>query len=392
MPTTRRKICISTGKRGGFGALLPVMRMIDDDPSLELQVIVTDMHLNQTFGYTVQEVQRYVQIAEQVSMDQKGDTAVDRAEALGRCISGMAAALDRLRPDIVVLLGDRSETLATAFTCVEMGIPLAHIQAGDQSGGLDDIHRAAITKLSHLHFSQTELQGRRVLALGEEPWRVTVSGAPYIDRIVAQQFTDPATIRSRFSLEASAPTCVVLQHSDTYEPHKSYDSMRATLEAVRDNSAQAIVCYPCSDQGYAGVIRAIEEFQDEPGFHVQQNVDSVDFLGLLAIASVMVGNSSSAIIEAPYFELPAVNVGNRQRGRERGANVIDVEPSREAIASGLQRATSSEFRDWLRGQAKPFGDGTASERIVEVLRTVTMGPVLFEKPQLATSILEGDNL
>jgi GDP/UDP-N,N'-diacetylbacillosamine 2-epimerase (hydrolysing) len=384
MPTTRRKICISTGKRGGFGALLPVMRMIDGDPSLELQVIVTDMHLNETFGYTVQEVQRYVRIAEQVSMDQKGDSATDRAQALGRCISGMATALDRLRPDIVVLLGDRSETLATAFTCIEMGIPLAHIQAGDQSGGLDDIHRAAITKLSHLHFSQTEQQGKRVLALGEEPWRVTVSGAPYIDRIIAGQFTDAATVRSRFNLDPVAPTFVVLQHPDTYEPHNSYASMRATLDAMKDLAAQAVVCYPCSDQGYAGVIRAIEEFKDEPGFRIEQNVDSVDFLGLLAIAGVMVGNSSSAIIEAPYFNLPAVNVGNRQRGRERGANVIDVEPSREAISAGLRKAASPKFLDWLREQPRPFGDGSASEKIVEILRSVTMGPKLFEKPQLAT--------
>ena len=392
MPTPPRKICISTGKRGGFGALLPVMRMIDGDPSLELQVIVTDMHLNETFGYTVQEVQRYVRIAEQVSMDQKGDSARDRAGALGRCMDGMAAALDRLRPDIVVLLGDRSETLATAFTCVEMGIPLAHIQAGDQSGGLDDIHRAAITKLSHLHFSQTEHQAKRVLALGEEPWRVTVSGAPYIDRIVAQQFTDAATVRNQFNLDPSAPMFVVLQHSDTYEPQNSYAAMRATLEATQSVAAQALVCYPCSDQGYAGVIRAIEEFKDERGFLIQQNVDSVDFLGLLAIANVMVGNSSSAIIEAPYFNLPAVNVGNRQRGRERGANVIDVKPTREAIVSGLRKAASHEFRDWLQKQPRPFGDGTASDKIVEVLRAVTMGPKLFEKPQLATAIREGDNL
>ena len=255
MSTTRRKICVSTGKRGGFGALLPVMGMIDHDPSLELQVIVTDMHLNETFGYTVQEVQRYVRIAERVSMDQKGDSASDRAGALGRCISGMAAALDRLRPDIVVLLGDRSETLATAFTCVEMGIPLAHIQAGDRSGGLDDLHRAAITKLSHLHFSQTERQARRVLALGEEPWRVQVSGAPYIDRIVRRQFTDAATVKSRFDLDSDAPIFVVLrQHSDTYEPHNAYASMRAILDAMTNVGGQAVVCYPCSDQGYAGVI------------------------------------------------------------------------------------------------------------------------------------------
>jgi UDP-N-acetylglucosamine 2-epimerase (non-hydrolysing)/GDP/UDP-N,N'-diacetylbacillosamine 2-epimerase (hydrolysing) len=153
---------------------------------------------------------------------------------------------------------------------------------------------------------------------------------------------------------------------------------------MKDLAAQAVVCYPCSDQGYAGVIRAIEEFKNEPDFRIQQNVDSVDFLGLLAIAGVMVGNSSSAIIEAPYFNLPAVNVGNRQRGRERGANVIDVEPSREAISAGLRKAASPKFLDWLREQPRPFGDGSASEKIVEILRSVTMGPKLFEKPQLAT--------
>lgn len=382
MAATRRKICVSTGKRGGFGALLPVMGMIDRDPQLELQVIVTDMHLNETFGYTVQEVQRYVRIAEQVSMDQQGDSASDRAAALGRCMTGMASALDRLRPDIVLLLGDRSETLTTAFTCVELGIPVAHVQAGDQSGGLDDIHRGAITKLAHLHFSQNERQARRVVALGEEPWRIFVSGAPYVDRIVNRQFTDAATVRARFDLSSDEPVFVVLQHSDTFEPHNAYAAMKAILEAMTALRGQTVVCYPCSDQGYAGVIRAIEEHTAEPHFRVRQNIDSVDFLGLLAIADVMVGNSSSAIIEAPYFNLPAVNVGKRQEGRDRGANVIDVEPTRETIASGIRQALAPAFRTWLQGQPKPFGDGTASEKIVEVLRTVDLGP-LFRKQQPA---------
>jgi UDP-hydrolysing UDP-N-acetyl-D-glucosamine 2-epimerase len=379
MGAMARKICVSTGKRGGFGALLPVMRFIDRDPALALQVIVTDMHLNETFGYTVQEVQRYVRIAEQVSMKQNGDSPSDRAQALGRCMTGMAEALARLEPDIVVLLGDRSETLATAFACVELGIPVAHVQAGDQSGGLDDLHRAAITKLCHLHFSQTRKQADRVLALGEEPWRVFVSGAPYVDRIVRGEFTEAATVVKLFDLTLDDRIVVVLQHPDTYEPHNAYPMMHACLEAVAELGGQAVVCYPCSDQGYGGVIRAIQEFEAQPTFRIRQNVDSVDFLGLLAVADVIVGNSSSAIIEAPYFDLPAVNVGSRQRGRERGANVLDVEPSRDAIVAGLRRATDPDFRQWLRGQPRPFGDGTASEKIMEVLRGVQTGPPLFEK-------------
>ena len=375
----RRKICVSTGKRGGFGALVRLMRLIDQDPELELQVIVTDMHLSETFGYTVQEVERYFKIAEQVWMDQHGDSGRERTEALGRCMTRMAAALERLGPDIVILLGDRSETLATAFACVESGIPVGHIQAGDQSGGLDDIHRAAITKLCHLHFSQTERQAARVLSLGEEPWRVFVTGAPYVDRIVEREFTDEANVAKLFDVDLNRPITVVLQHSDTLAPNRSYQDMREVLEAVVEFSGQAVICYPCSDQGYAGVIKAIQEFEAEPAFRVKQNIDSVDFLGLLAVADVMIGNSSSAIIEAPYFDLPAVNVGNRQRGRERGSNVIDVEPSRQSILAGLRQATNPEFRQWLRPQPKPFGEGNASEEIFNVIRKVQTGPSLFEK-------------
>ena len=379
MNIPRRNICVSTGKRGGFGALVRLMRLIDQDPDLELQVIVTDMHLSETFGYTVQEVERYFSIAEHVRMDQEGDSGRDRAEALGRCMSRMAAALERLGPDIVVLLGDRSETLATAFACVEAGIPVGHIQAGDQSGGLDDIHRAAITKLCHLHFAQTERQAARVLSMGEEAWRVFVTGAPYVDRIIAREFTEETEVAKLFDLDLDRPITVVLQHSDTCAPNRSYQDMREVLEPVVEFDGQAVICYPCSDQGYAGVIKAIQEFETQSNCRVRKNIDSVDFLGLLAVADVMVGNSSSAIIEAPYFDLPAVNVGNRQRGRERGSNVIDVEPSRHAILAGLRRAIDPEFRRWLRRQPKPFGDGTASEKIFNEIRKVPTGPSLFEK-------------
>ena len=385
-----RRICVSTGKRGGFGALVPVMRLLDKDPGLELKVVVTDMHLSKTFGYTADEVQKYVSISECVPLGQAGDKPSDRVQALGRCMSGMAEALSRIKPDIVLLLGDRSETLVTAMASVELGIPVAHIQAGDVSGGLDDLHRHAITKLAHLHFSQTEKQAARVLSLGEEPWRVHVTGAPYVDRIVAGEYPSREQVAKKLELDLNLRTAILLMHSDTYRQHLSYEIMKAALEEVSSlgNGWQTVVCYPCSDPGYAGIIRAIEEIRSVPGVKCFKNVESADFLGLMAMSELMIGNSSSAVIEAPYFNLPAVNIGDRQRNRERADNMIDAGISRQEIRDALAKALSPGFREKLRDSAKPFGDGTASRKIVEIMKSVPLGPALFEKKPLQAEKME----
>ena len=379
-----RRICVSTGKRGGFGALIPVMRLLNGSPDFELRVVVTDMHLNQTFGYTAEEVQKYVAISEYVPLEQAGDRPADRVQALGRCMSGMAEALTKIKPDIVLLLGDRSETLVTAMASIELGIPVAHIQAGDVSGGLDDLHRHAITKLSHLHFSQTPKQAERVIALGEEPWRVHVTGAPYVDRIVAEEYPAREEVAQKLGLDLNLRTAILLMHPDTYRQHLSLEMMRAALDEVYTlgNEWQTVVCYPCSDPGYQGIIQAIEEMRKAPRIKCFKNVESADFLGLMAMSELMIGNSSSAVIEAPYFNLPAVNIGDRQRNRERAANMIDSGIRREEIRAALKKAVSPEFRKLVEASPKPFGDGTASKKIVEVLRQAPLGPALFEKKPL----------
>jgi GDP/UDP-N,N'-diacetylbacillosamine 2-epimerase (hydrolysing) len=376
---SRRRVAVFTGKRGGFGAMLRIMRLIEADPAMELKVIASDMHLSATFGSTIEEVKSQVPISKVVDLSSYGDAPLDRAQALGRCVERLAPVLQELRPDVLLLLGDRGETLAAAMCAVEMGVVVAHIQAGDISGGIDDIHRHAITKLSHLHFSQNERQRQRVIKLGEPPERVWNAGAPYVDSIVRGTFPAPGDALASIGLPRDADYFIVLQHPDTYRPELSRSHAKAILDVMRGRPETKIVIYPCSDPGYAGVISAIAEIEGEAGFHVFRNVESQSFLGLLAGAKALVGNSSAGILEAPYLGLPFINVGARQDGREMAANVISTEGSAEAIAQALTRLEQPEFRAGLKADSQPFGDGYASERIFKVLSGFPLDPQLFRK-------------
>ena len=375
----RRRIAIFTGKRGGFGAMLGVIRRVQADPSLDLKIIASDMHLSATFGKTIGEVEERVSVDAVVDLGDYGDRNLDRAQALGRCVQELAPVLENLKPDLLLLLGDRGETLAAALCAVEMGVVVAHIQAGDISGGIDDLHRHAITKLSHLHFSQNEGQRQRVIKLGEAPERVWNTGAPYVDNIVHAHHPPPAEALAAIGLPGDLAYFIVLHHSDTYRPEQSYDQMRAILETMDERPEHAIVIYPCSDPGYEGVIRAIEEFPEHPRFHVHRSIEAMTFLGLLQGAKALVGNSSGGIIEAPYFHLPFILVGQRQDGREMAANVLRVDADKSAINAAIATAESQDFRAAMLADDKPFGDGHACERIFEVLKETALSPALFRK-------------
>ncbi|TSC84170.1 MAG: hypothetical protein G01um101417_326 [Parcubacteria group bacterium Gr01-1014_17] len=380
MNVVRKKICVVNGKRGGFNALLPTMRAIEAEPSLELQVLLTDMHLSEQFGYTLEYAKRYISIARTVPLNQTGGTARERVEALGRGLSGLAGAFDDLKPDIVLLLGDRSETLVAAFAALQLGIPVAHIQGGEVSGNLDGIQRHAITKLAHLHFTETERARRTVLHLGEERWRVQRVGAPYLDFIFQKLYTPEQEVRAKFNLQENEPFLLILQHPETRMPERSRSDMEEILSAVEATSLRAVVAYPCSDQGYEGIIEAIETRRGNPQFSIHKNIPAEDFIGLQACASVLVGNSSAAIYEAPYLYLPSVSVGSRQRKRERENNIIDVLPERRLIKKAIDTARFDViFRKKLHSLRRIYGDGKAHKRIVNALRKAPPRARLFKK-------------
>lgn len=359
--------------------MLRIMRLIQGEPSMELKVIVSDMHLNPTFGQTISEVASQVEVNAVVDLGVYGDAPLDRAQALGRCVERLAPVLSEIAPHLLLLLGDRGETLAAAMCAAELGIVVAHIQAGDISGGLDDIHRHAITKLAHLHFSQNENQRQRVIRLGESPERVWSTGAPYVDNIVRGSIPPPGEALATIGLSAELNYFIVLQHPDTYRPELSYAHTAAILSAMAQRREHKIVIYPCSDPGYAGVIRAIQEIEGKPDFHVFRNIPSNTFLGLLRGAKALIGNSSAGIIEAPYLALPFIDVGSRQDGREAAANVIHCDGTPASLENGLMRMNDPGFREAVKADDRPFGDGYASERIFEVLRTIPIDAALFRK-------------
>lgn len=369
-PATRtplRRVMVLTGKRGGFGAMKPMLRLLRDSADFELQLVVTDQHVSRRFGRTLAEVEQEFEIAAAVDMEQADDTPLGRSRALGVCAREMADVIAGLGPDICMLYGDRGEVLATALAATTLMVPIAHLQGGDVSGSLDEPMRHAVTKLSHLHFPATEESAERIRRLGEEDWRVEVVGDNHIDLIVAGEYVGRDEVSRALDLDPARPIVVVLQHSETTAPHASYDQMTATLQAVRDCGHQAVLVHPCSDAGYQGVIRAIEELARPPQFRVHVNLDAPLFWGLLATASVLVGNSSAGLIETPSFRLPAVNIGRRQIGRLCAENVIHAGHDRVTIRDAIAQALSPRFRQAVKTCRQPFGDGMAGARIVRRL-------------------------
>lgn len=375
-----RTICTYSGKRGGYGAYVPLMRAIEADPALELLMLLGDQHAAPEFGRTVEEARAAFPDAEIALIEMgtgRGDTGLVRAENLGVCLREAARILGEARPDLVVVHGDRGDHLMVAFAALNLGIPVAHTQGGDRSGNIDEIQRHAITKIAHLHFPETEAAGERIRRLGEEAWRVHVVGSTYVDRIVARLYTPPADARAIVGLDADEPFVLVIVHPDTFlSRDENRELATAVLDAVRQSGRRGVVTYPVSDPGYEGVLAALAALDGDRRFIVRRNFDNDVYLGLMASADALVGNSSSALVEAPYFRLPAVDVGARQHGRDHDANVLHAEAS--GVGSTLVRALDPAFRTSLR-ETRRLGDGRAGDRIVEVLKTVPLDERLLRK-------------
>lgn len=383
----RRKICVFSGKRGGFGAYLNLMRLIEKDPDLQLQIVLSDMHASDKFGATAKEVRGFFPSVEMevVPMDLSGaDSPIARATNLGACLQRLPEALDRLKPDILMVHGDRGEHLMAAFAALNLGIPVTHTQGGETSGNIDDVQRHAITKLAHLHFPETEKAAQKIRALGEECWRILVTGSLYIDRIIGKQYSDIGKTKKRY--DASGEYVLVLYHPDTFlTPAENQNVMSNILIATLDVwKKRAIVVHPCSDPGHEGVIQAINRAKKEDVFdnlRVYKNIGNLDFLGLMAGATALIGNSSSALIEAPYFHLPAVNVGDRQRGRDHEPNVISTGTDLNSIDKAIAKAIypSRDLRNILKSCGQRLGDGHASEKILATLKAVKINEKLMRK-------------
>jgi len=374
----KRTIAVFTGKRGGFGALISTLEAIEADPMLSFKLLVTDMHLSTRFGKTETEVKKWFSVAHRISLGEYDDTPVKRAEALGRCYQKMVKVLSDIKPDILLVLGDRGEVLAAAYAATELNIPVAHILGGDVAGNLDGNRIHAITKLSHIHFPSNRDAYKRILKLGEEEWRVHNVGSSYLDLVREGRHTPNSEARARYGLSKDEPYAMLIQHPVTLQEKESFNEMKAILQALKKDGIRTIVSYPCSDPGYTGVIRAIEMYAKEPQFIVHKNIEAVDFWGLMAGATFFIGNSSSGLMETPYFSLPAVNVGSRQEGRVRDKNVIDAKATLNDITRAIKRAKKPSTRKTFKNKYL-FGRALAGPHIARVLKEVPLGYALLRK-------------
>ena len=380
-----RRICIVTGTRAEYGLLYWLMREIAESDDVTLQVVATAMHLEPAFGHTVDQIRKDgFKVDAEVPMGLSEDEPVAIARATGRGVTGLADALAKLAPDIVVLLGDRSETLAAATAATVLRIPIAHIHGGEISeGAIDDAMRHAITKLSHVHFCAADEFRRRVIQMGEAPEQVHAFGAPGLDHLSRQSLPDRAAVAERIGLSLDRPLFLVTYHPATLGEADPVTGLEELLAAF-DRFADAAILFTKAnaDAGGRAINARLEGYvADKTGRAVLMSSLGSDFyLAALKEAAVVVGNSSSGIIEAPAAGTPTVNVGVRQDGRLRSASIIDAPEQRDAIEAALRRALEPAMRDVLATQTPAYGRaGQVSRQIFERLRTLPLEGILVKR-------------
>lgn len=376
-----RRIGIVTGSRGEYGYIRPIVREIERDGSLDYGIIATNLHLLPDFGHSITDIEADgLKITDRLYMALDGYTPGSMSKSLGIFLMSVTDTLVRSRPDVILLAGDRGEQLMAAVAGAHMSIPVAHIQAGELSGNIDGMTRHAITRFAHVHFAASAGAAERLRQMGEQEFRIHVTGAPQLDELVQGEYLAPAEVSARFKLDLDRPIVLFAHHPVTDE----YDSVAAqvheAVEAVCALGLQTVAIFPNNDAGNLEVRRALER-RHPPFMRIERNLPREVYAGLMNVASVIVGNSSSGLIEAPCFHLPAVNIGTRQRGRERGNNVIDVPDDRNAIRAAIERAISPGFRQQVRatGTNPYLGDGSVSRRIVDILKHLEITSELLQK-------------
>jgi UDP-hydrolysing UDP-N-acetyl-D-glucosamine 2-epimerase len=377
----KRTIAVVTSSRADYSHLYWPLHDLEQHPDVDLKLIVLGAHLSPQFGETVREIENDgFPIAARLECLLSSDTDVGMAKTLGLAVLSLADLLGQMRPDLLLLIADRYEMLAPAAVALTLRIPVAHIEGGEISeGAIDDAVRNALTKMSHLHFTSTERAHARVIAMGEEPWRVHHAGAPSLDHLRRSRLLDRSELEERLQLELQSTAVMVAYHPVTLlrDTTEEADALFAALQQIE---GQVIFCYPNSDAGNHALLQRARSFlSSRADAKLFVNLDAVTYWSLLRQVAVLIGNSSSGIMEAASFAVPVVNVGFRQKGRERARNVLDAEPEAAAILAQIAKARSQVFRDSLVGMANPYGDGHAAETIVQVLTTPSLERLLVKR-------------
>ncbi len=368
-----RKICVITGNRSEYSRLKSVMKAIQEHPELELVLIVTASHLLDDFGRTVEVIKADGFTVNTVARTvAAGEDLVSMAKSVGLCSLEMPTILDWYQPDIVLIVGDRFDALGAATSAALMNIPIAHIQGGELTGTVDESIRHAITKFAHVHLPSTAQSAERIIRMGEKPEMVFNVGCPSVDIILAVDIGPRETICNKYKMNPAEPFLIMVQHPVTTEYEFAREQIRETLQAVAQVKIQTIMLYPNVDAGSKDMLREIRMFESGDGIeHVNKfkHIPFEDYTRLLAHCACIVGNSSSGIRESCYFGTPAVNIGTRQSGRERGSNVVDVGYDSEEIRQAILDSVK-------HGKYDPpeyiYGSGNSGKKIADILARINL--------------------
>lgn len=380
-----KKIVAITSSRADYSHLYWPLKLLDENDMIDLTIICFGPHLSPEYGETWKHIEQdgFSKVKTLESLV-SSDTDVGMAKSLGLAILGLTDMLADIRPDMLLIIADRYEMLAPANVALTLRIPIAHIEGGDVSeGAIDDAVRNALTKMSHIHFTPTKKAQQRVLAMGEEPWRVHLSGAPSLDHLRRSTIPDHNSIDKRFNIESSDILIVIAYHPVTMYKDSAIEQ-NSLFNALSERQEQLIFCFPNADTGSHQIMKKAQQFcHERSNAQIHVNLPAQVYWGLLKRADLMLGNSSSGIMESPSLKLPCINIGIRQQGREQAKNIIDVKPDANAIMQAIDKGLSTSFRSAISDTSNPYGNGYAAEKIAEVLSSLQMNKtVLFKKNML----------
>lgn len=385
MSNKKRKILAVTGARSEYDILFPVLEKLQANPAFELQVLVTGAHLSERYGKTVDIIERdgFI-IAAKVNNLLDADDKKARVISLGKQIPAFAEVFDAVKPDVILVVGDREEAISVSLTGAYMDMAVAHIAGGDiaKDGNIDNSVRYAASKFSHIHFTILEEHNKTLLKLGEDDWRIFAVGNPALDRFLATPQLTRQEISENIKFEVTTEKYLVLiQHPIITDVANEGANIRQTLDAIVESGFKCLINYPNSDAGNFAIIEAYEEYTKKyPQLFLFKNLDRLNYINILRNASCLIGNSSSGIIEAPSLGLPVVNVGPRQRGRHHAANVIFVDNNKQQIADAIRKSTGDEqYIASVKQVKNPYGDGNSAQKIVDILGKIEINDTLIHK-------------
>jgi UDP-hydrolysing UDP-N-acetyl-D-glucosamine 2-epimerase len=377
---SRRKVCIVTGTRAEYGLLHLLMKEIANDTELELQIVATGMHLSPEFGLTYQIIEDDgFEINEKVEMLLSGDTPVAITKSIGLATIGFADAFERLKPDLLVVLGDRYEMLAAAQSAMVARIPIAHIAGGDTTeGAIDEAIRHSITKMSHLHFVTNDISAQRVLQMGENPKHVYNVGSPGIDQIKCIDLIAKEKLEEALGFRFREKNVLVTFHPVTLDSQPAPDQFEELLRALDrlGDEVGIIITKPNSDTNGRALIQMIDDYVNKrSNAKSYTSLGQLKYLSTMAVVDAVVGNSSSGLYEAPSFKKPTVNIGDRQKGRLLASSIINCEPIAKDIESAIQKAFELDCSNTMN----PYGNGDSVPQMISIIKNIKDYYVLLKK-------------